>query len=403
MSSSRFEAFSERGRAMVGDDAARVVHDYLLARGRGARIDPRRIEAATGVEDDELDELIELACDPSVGLLEERTQVRHDRCGARVDLAAVLQTLEQDGEARCPSCEQRFEDIADAPRQSRLALTAEAEAEAAAARAAQDAQPRMNAVILTALPEELAGVRDQLVRATGAAPERVTMPNGGIYLATEFAGRHVRWSVYATYTQATTQQAAAGAVDAIFNFSPAVMLYVGIAGGIADKGVKLGDVVAATEVLDYDGGKETTRGLVSRMDKQRSSFALNNLAAFTAMDQGWRARIVPVDSAAGLDTPTAHTEPIAAGSKVVASTESETYKLVRGGADRALAVEMEGSGFLGAAQRFRDVDAIVVRGISDLIDGKALADRDGVRHQAVANAAAFAVEMLAEFDPGSLA
>jgi nucleoside phosphorylase len=42
----------------------------------------------------------------------------------------------------------------------------------------------------------------------------------------------------------------------------------------------------------------------------------------------------------------------------------------------ALAVEMEGHGVMQAAHQ-RNVDALVVRGISDLLDGKAESDRTG--------------------------
>jgi len=47
--------------------------------------------------------------------------------------------------------------------------------------------------------------------------------------------------------------------------------------------------------------------------------------------------------------------PIAAGEQVVVSTKSDTYDLIRSRYDRAVAVEMEGSGFLRAAYANQDV------------------------------------------------
>jgi nucleoside phosphorylase len=399
MSSSSFEAFSEHGTAAVGEDATRRLHDYLRSKSSGARLAPPRIASATRLDDDDLEQLLELACDPAVGLLEDSIQTYCAVCGTRIDLQPVRDQLVVEGEAFCASCEAPIPDVHGLPVEKRYRLTAAASAEARAWQQGQEARARMTAVILTALPEELAAVRDQL-QAAGIQPTRRTVANGGLYYEAELEGRHVAWSLYATFTQATTREAAAGAVDAIMNFSPQVAIYLGIAGGIEEKGVKLGDVIAATEVFDYDGGKEGHDGYIPRFDKLHSAFALNQLAGFTVIEDDWRRRIVTTTADLGLEEPVARADPIAAGGKVIANTRSETFTLVRASADRAVAVEMEGSGFLGATQRYSGVDGIVIRGASDLIDGKSAADEKGVRKQAVANAAAFAFEMLDRFEPG---
>ena len=397
MSSSSFEAFSERGRAVAGEDATRALHDVLQGLGRGARIAPERLAREMGLDNDELEDLLDVATDPAVGLLEDASQVRCPHCGARADLDPLLAQLEDEGEATCADCERAINDVGALAVEQRLRLSPDAAQEAAAWQAARAARPQLTAVILTALPEELAAVRAQL-QAQGVAPATRTVASGGMYYEAQLEAQHVAWTVYATFTQATTGQAAAGAAEAVTEFSPALALYIGIAGGVKD--VALGDVVAASDVFDYDGGKETEHGFLPRTTQLQSAFALNQLAGFTALEDRWHDRIVTAVSGLNLPAPQAHTEPIAAGSKVVASTTSETYKLVRRTADRAVAVEMEGSGFLGAIHRQRGVEGIVIRGISDLIDGKSAADRDGVRRQAVANAAAFAFELLDRFEPG---
>jgi nucleoside phosphorylase/predicted RNA-binding Zn-ribbon protein involved in translation (DUF1610 family) len=400
MSFSRFDVFSERGAAAIGEDATAALHDYLMTKTAGARLVPERVANATELDEDDLEQLIEIACDPAVGVLQDASQVYCPQCGTRIDVDDLRRQLDTDSEMSCPSCNHDIKDLHGLPIEQRYRLSDEAGAEAVAWQAARDTRPTMTAVVLTALPEELAAVRKQMI-AAGVEPERRTVANGGMYYTAVIKARHVVWTIYATFTQASNSQAAAGAVEAILNFSPTVAIFVGIAGGIKKKDVALGDVVAATEVFDYDGGKEDPRlGSIPRPVQLHSSFALNQLAGFTVIEDTWRTRIVAVDGGLDLADPVAHAEPIAAGSKVVASTKSTTFKLVRATADRAVAVEMEGSGFLTATQRSRGIDSIVIRGASDLIDGKSAADKDGVRKQAVANAAAFAFEMLDHFDPG---
>jgi nucleoside phosphorylase len=92
-------------------------------------------------------------------------------------------------------------------------------------------------------------------------------------------------------------------------------------------------------------------------------------------------------------------EPIAAGEQVVRETRSATYRFLRQEYSRAIAVEMEGAGFLRATYSNQHVVGLVVRGISDLIDDKDEADAAGWQAVAAQNAAAFALELLRGLNP----
>jgi NB-ARC domain/Phosphorylase superfamily len=115
-----------------------------------------------------------------------------------------------------------------------------------------------------------------------------------------------------------------------------------------------------------------------------------------AKKTAWRKRI---KGNLGDLRPSACVGPIAAGEKVVASTRSPVYQFIREHYSDALAVEMEGLGFLEATRRNPTVNALVVRAISDLIDGKNEGDEDRRQQIASRHAAAFAFEILASLGP----
>lgn len=94
--------------------------------------------------------------------------------------------------------------------------------------------------------------------------------------------------------------------------------------------------------------------------------------------------------------PQVFVKPLAAGEKVVASRRSVVYHFLRTHCTEAVAVKMEGHGFSQAVHRTR-VRGMVIRGISDLIEHKAVADASGSQKRAAAHAAAFAFEVLTHF------
>ncbi|MEM7536804.1 MAG: effector-associated domain EAD1-containing protein [Chloroflexota bacterium] len=241
-------------------------------------------------------------------------------------------------------------------------------------------------VILTALQVEYLAVRNHLTDL-----DEVIHPSGTIYEYGTFAGRHHNWRVGIAEIGAGNSSAATEAERAINQFKPQVAFFVGVAGGLKDVG--LGDVVAATKLYGYESGKQA-RDFLPRPDVGNSSHALQQRARVEARKPDWQKRI---DMRVGEHLPTAYIGPIAAGEKVLVETKSELNQFIKSNYSDALAIEMEGRGFLKSVETYPNVLALVVRGISDLIAKKQASDAAGWQRIASTHAAAFAFEVLAKF------
>jgi nucleoside phosphorylase len=256
------------------------------------------------------------------------------------------------------------------------------------------AQETLKAVILTALRVEY-----QAVRAFLSNCEEVINPKGKVYERGEFTANGKLWEVGIVWVGPGNVDAAIETDRAILHFEPQVVLFVGIAGGIKD--VAIGDVVAATKIYGYESGKAGAKEFKTRVSIAQSSYALVERARAETLKADWLQRLSNIPD----PIPNVLVQPIAAGEKVVGSTKSSTFNLLEGSYSDAVAVEMEGYGFSRAvyANAITNVSCIVIRGISDLIDGKNDAAKYGPeidRHrQASAHASAFAFQILAKFDP----
>jgi len=241
------------------------------------------------------------------------------------------------------------------------------------------------AVILTAIPCEYSAVRKRLSDCVEAVH-----PSGSVYEVGQFDS----WSILICEIGAGNERAAAEAERAIEYFKPHVVLFVGVAGGIKD--VALGDVVCATKIYGYESGKDKVEFL-PRPDVQSSEYPLISRARAESRKVDWHdGRHSKSNGKIG--QPSVHVAPIAAGSKVVASKRSATAKFLRANYSDAVAVEMEGIGFLTATSMSTACLAMVVRGISDLIDKKSSSDGEGWQEIAADHASAFAFQMLSRIE-----
>ena len=248
------------------------------------------------------------------------------------------------------------------------------------------------AVILTAIPVEYQAVRAHLTQI-----HEELHPQGTVYERGIASSLGQSWDVMISEIGAGNPTAALEAERAIQFFQPTVILFVGVAGGRKD--AKLGDVVAATKVYGYESGK--AEGVfLPRPSLGRSTYRMEQRARAEAKKPDWLQRLKGVRP---IPFPRVYVAPIAAGEKVVASTRSSLAEFLQAQYGEALAVEMEGYGFLQATYANSQVEALVIRGISDLIDGKREADAANFQELAAQHASAFAFEVLAKFDEGRTA
>lgn len=252
-----------------------------------------------------------------------------------------------------------------------------------------DSKPRV--LIVTALALEFLAVRAHLQDV-----KEKELPLGMIADSGRFEAGSRSWVVSVIETGMGNERAALETERAIQALDPQLVLFVGIAGGIKGD-VGLGDVIVPYKVYTYDYGKDGDR-FNSRPEAPEPSYRAFQRALAVGRDDAWHRSIrVPDHLALSRNPPRVSSKAIAAGGKVVAGLESRTASLIREHFSDAAAVEMEGYGFLRALHAHPDRQALVIRGISDLVDHKVATDAQGWQSIAAANAAGFAFAFLSRF------
>ncbi|MEE4597608.1 5'-methylthioadenosine/S-adenosylhomocysteine nucleosidase [Streptomyces sp. DSM 41524] len=219
---------------------------------------------------------------------------------------------------------------------------------------------RADVVVLTALEVEYRAVRAHL-----EDPRSVEAERGALFELGVFRDGSAERSIAIHMTGPGNPGAGVSVERAAALFAPRAVLFVGVAGGVKD--VALGDVVAADAVYDYETGKDTETGFLPRQKTYQSAYGLVQLARQVAAVDEWQRRIHPGGDA---PRPRAHVKPLAAGGRVVAHHRSDVGLRLAASAGDALAVDMEGFGFLAGAYANQQLDALVIRGISDLLGDK---------------------------------
>ncbi|KPV50926.1 hypothetical protein SE17_24130 [Kouleothrix aurantiaca] len=175
--------------------------------------------------------------------------------------------------------------------------------------------------------------------------------------------------------------------DAIRRWSPRYVLMVGIAGGIGDEGVKVGDVLLSSQVIDYELQKLTSDGESIRYSGHRADPRLLDAAQNMAASD-WRPEIVASRPEPG--QPKRVVGPVATGDKVVA--RKALLDKLRSDWPKLVGIEMEAGGAAAAAfQSAQNPGFFMVRGVSDLADEH---KGDDWREYACDVAAAYTIALL---------
>jgi nucleoside phosphorylase len=260
-----------------------------------------------------------------------------------------------------------------------------------------DAQGLRRALIVTALPLEMKAVRVYL-KDLGSCVAR----DGNVFEFGQFSGTGHEWLVVVAESGAGNHASQGIVTTAITQFGPfELLLFIGVAASRKKADAPIGSVVVSNHVYLASVGKYESGEFYARSREFPSNPRLIGLGRKVARDERWHERLMPpyggISPADGQYPkpfpPGAVIAPIVSVEAVSADSNSVLEQQITRTYQDATALEMEGYGALFAAHS-EGVPSIVIRGISDIREGKDTAlDRI---HQpiAAAHGAAFGFELL---------
>ncbi|WP_338685083.1 5'-methylthioadenosine/S-adenosylhomocysteine nucleosidase [Streptomyces acidiscabies] len=229
--------------------------------------------------------------------------------------------------------------------------------------------------IITGLPLEYQAVRSLL---TGMRERRI-----GTTLSVEVGELPDSvWQV--ALADVSLSRAATIVDDVVHQLHPDALLFVGIAGSLKST-VEVGDLVIATKIYAFQGGKQTPEGFYARPQSWHSSYRMTQTAR-----------------SALHDLPGVHFGAMAASDVVLNAEHASLRDQLKRSYNDALAVEMEGAGVAHVAHLTTGLEMLTVRGISDVdVADRAKIPGDPRRAQslAAARAASAAAAILRKLGP----
>lgn len=216
-------------------------------------------------------------------------------------------------------------------------------------------QVEIDFLILTSIRVEFDAVRNRF-------PDYEVMDESSIKVLVEG-----RTGLVASMNGIGTVLAAIKSVEMLVHWDPKIVLLVGLCGGFKEMGVRIGDLIVATSIVDLEIQKITDESVCPKPTKiETASHLLEAVQSMLAEDVERRK---PYGK-----NPTAMQDvlfgPVYSGNKIIASSgfvserlESDHRRSIKPG----LAVEMEGGGVAIACNRY-EKPFLVFRGVSDLAD-----------------------------------
>ena len=227
---------------------------------------------------------------------------------------------------------------------------------------------RNRALIVSALPVEAKAILsffDEVhVKST---PKGVSYMTGNRKIFSAKLGEKIEenWVFFiATPTGAGNLEVTRALHQMIPECDPHIVALIGCAGGFPDK-IEQYDVVVAPRV-DYIARAKVSRKTQLRPQQEVCSSVFVDHCKNVQLLDLWHQYLHPDITNAPINV---QFEPIVSGETVLANSRSAYFRLAQIASPKAVAIEMEGYGFLSACREYK-VEAAVVQGISDTLDDK---------------------------------
>ncbi|HKR05314.1 MAG TPA: hypothetical protein VJY62_11835 [Bacteroidia bacterium] len=250
--------------------------------------------------------------------------------------------------------------------------------------------PAKSIVILTAMPLELLEVKKYLPKTN-----KVRI-NDDDYHTCIYTTNDKCFQLYVITTGKYNIASSKETSDAIKNLKPDYLFYLGIAGKLKD--VKIGDVVVADRVEYYEPGK-VGKSHDIRLFQGVADKYLKRLAASIESEpsQNWQNNIKVKKHKTFKGTPVIKVGRVATGEKVFSEINTALYKKIRKSCSESLIVECEGGGFYHSCNEEK-AKGLLIRGVSDELKDKSMAEEYNSQPYAAASAAAFLFEIINMLD-----